>query len=239
MVTPAELTAVPLPDELAHIAVARLAYDRLTDLPAAAAANLTAAEFAEWECISHPGRRAEWLAARLCLKSLIRQRTGRNDPRTLHVAKNGRGRPQVVIDGPVAQRYGDCSLTHAAPWAAAAWTDRPSVRLGVDVERISDRLQRVAGSFVAADDVALVPRAPLEQLTIWWCLKEACSKVWGLGLGAGLQEIACRETSPGRHELRRAQGPVLYGWHWRFDGFVMALCLGDAPADSEGHQAQR
>lgn len=230
MDTPASITAVTLPEELAPIAVARLAYDRLSDLPAAASAYLCSAEFAEWQQIAHPGRRAEWLGARVCLKQLICQRNGIS-PRAIQIQKTSRGRPQVVLEGPAPQPQGDCSLTHAQPWAAAAWTDTSHLRLGLDVERISPRLLRVAGSFVSQDDVAFVPRPELEQLTIWWCLKEACSKVWGLGLGAGLQEIGCRETAPGRHELRRADGPPLAAWHWLFDSFVMALCVG-TPAPS-------
>jgi phosphopantetheinyl transferase len=226
MVTP-DVLRIELPTEFQHVVAGRME----VDLQASADAFLSRDELAEWTGIGHPARRAEWLAARICLKSLVRERCGIADPRELSVVKEARGRPRLCAACGTTE--GDCSLAHAGPWVVTAWTPRCDARLGIDIERIAPRLERVAGAFVSPRDSAAVSRERLHQLAVWWCLKEASAKACGLGLGAGLSEIVCTETTGGRHRIQSDRGPAFDGWHTEFEDFVVAVCLvaNGAPSD--------
>lgn len=221
-----------LPTNQDHLILARLDHACLSDLDDLANEYLTGTEWSEFEQCRHPGRRSEWLGARICLKNLLVERGIISDPQQAVVIKGSRGRPQVVRSNDGLPLMGDCSITHAQSYCVAGWTSRPRHRLGVDLELISARLERVRGAFLAKDDAAAKERPALEQLTIWWCLKEAFSKAVGQGLGAGLSEITCRETVPGVHRMRHEAGCEMSGWHWRFDDFVIAWC--DYCSDSSG-----
>jgi len=229
MVTASDsLIRLNLPREWQHIAAGRLDLRALTDPDAAAQTFLSSREQTDWRTLAHPVRRTEWLGARVCLKSLV---IGRVDPicnpRELTIEKDNRGRPWLCTD-PLRQFVvGHCSLAHAATAAGAAWTSHPRVRIGIDVEQITPRLQRAAGAFRSPRDSSLVRRPELEQLAVWWTLKEAASKAWGQGLGAGLAEIDCAETVPGRHRVIHVDGRMLVGWHCAFENFILALCASD------------
>jgi phosphopantetheinyl transferase len=218
------VVTLELPDEWRDIATARVDVRALCDLPGAAERFLAPEEHADWTHLSHAARRSEWLAARVCLKSLLLDRAAIDDPREASVSKNERGRPSLrTIPG-------DCSLAHSGNIAGAAWTSRPDVRIGLDIERISPRLKRASGAYRNFNDASVMPRDELHQLAVWWTLKEAASKAWGLGLGAGLAEIACHETVSHFHRMRHADGKSCLGWHCEFDEFVLTLCVSGGAA---------
>lgn len=223
MDAPFQLIRLPMP-ALPEVAAAVLHTDGLADERALASRILAAEEWVEFESLKHPGRRLEWLAARVCLKTLVRESGQVADPRDVRITRDERGRPAVSRDGggPVG---GDCSITHAGSWAAAAWTTRGDLRLGIDLELQTGRLQRIRDLFVSAADRAVVLRPDLRQLTIWWCLKEACSKAVGLGLGVGLAGVECVETAAGCHLVRSPGGEQLMAWHHETDSYVLALCI--------------
>lgn len=222
------MISIPVPEDLSSLRLAKLDHRRLPDDRGSWTAWITESEKEEWQRLSHPGRQAEWLGVRLCLKQIACAADERVHPWELTVEKDVRGRPRLVRRDQPDEPWGDCSLAHAGSWSLAAWTVDREQRIGVDIERISPRLQRAAGAFVSVRDGAAVERDELEQLAIWWCLKEACAKAIGQGLGAGLAEIACRETEPGRHRLRHAGGPEWDAWHLTSDDFVQAVCMSAA-----------
>jgi phosphopantetheinyl transferase len=223
------LISLDLPCEWRHIAAARVNLCALTDPERAAESFLAPHECADWRALRHPQRRTEWLAARMCLKSLVMDQLQLTDPRGLSVMKDSRGRPWLCTNPRDVVR-GDCSLAHSGAHAAAAWTSNATTRLGIDIEQITPRLHRAAGAFCSHRDTAVACRPELNQLAIWWTLKEAASKAWGQGLGAGLAEIACIETSAGRHRLVHTDGRTLAGWHCAFENSILALGASD-PVD--------
>src|SRR5258705_9963744 len=85
----------PLDFEEAGIDVAVLDATRLVDVEAAAAQFLTAEEHEEWARLHHPPRRLEWLAAPICLKTMLLRRRWIGDPRDCAVVKDPRGRPPL------------------------------------------------------------------------------------------------------------------------------------------------
>lgn len=230
MVATISLTRVGPPDCLAHVAIGRLKHHTISDQSGLISDYLSDSEREEWAAYRHPERQAEWLGARICLKRLMLESVDAEHPGEICVIKNERGRPQAVCRRTGKPVAGDCSLTHAKEWSAAAWTTRPRTRIGIDVERVSERLMRAAGAFVTPEDRGCVERTRTEQLAIWWSLKEAGSKVIGLGLGAGLAEISCVELDHQLHRVQHASGVSMVGWHATFDDFVIAVCASDVMA---------
>jgi phosphopantetheinyl transferase len=217
----------PLDFEEAGIDVAVLDATRLGDVETVAAQFLTAEEHEERARLQHPPRRLEWLAARVCLKTMLLRRRWVDDPRDCEIVKDLRGRPQLArltASGPDV-RY-QCTLSHKDRFACAAISSAPGVRLGVDIETVSPRLSRVAAAFVHGRDVVLADRSSEERLAILWTLKEASSKVLGRGLAMSLLDVTCEELAPGRHRIATAEGVELRGRHRAYEGHMVALCIG-------------
>ena len=67
------------------------------------------------------------------------------------------------------------SVSHSRRFAALAWADRP-ISVGVDIEEMRPgQLERVAGRFLAAEEVDFYGASP-ERLLRAWTLKEAAYK---------------------------------------------------------------
>jgi phosphopantetheinyl transferase len=224
------VTKISPPHELSHVAVGRLKHECAGDYDRLVQEFFNGNEREEWQGCRHPGRQAEWLGVRICLKQMLFDNGAATHPRELAIKKNDRGRPYVFAQSSGTPITGDCSLSHADKWCVAAWTSRPGEKIGVDVERISERLHRAAGAFVSPVDRGCQERSQTEQLAIWWSLKEAGSKVLGMGLGAGFAEISCVEVGGGMHRLSHRSGQSMIGWHTRFDDFIVALCACGAVA---------
>jgi phosphopantetheinyl transferase len=224
-----EATPVPLGDDDVDVLV--LDATGPVDLESLAQRALTREEQGEYARLRHPGRRREWLAARACLKILLQRRGRIGDPRECAVVKDPRGRPRLAFgpERPADPGY-DCSLSHKGRFACAGVAKTLDIRIGIDVEEVSPRLVRLAAAFVHDRDVLIGSRPEAERLTIVWALKEACAKVLGSGLDAAFRGATCVETTPGRHRVTTAGGLALRGQHVVHAGYVIALCIGEAPA---------
>lgn len=75
------------------------------------------------------------------------------------------------------------SISHCADYAAAIVSS--SDRVGIDVEMITPRVEKIKHKFLHTDELAFVHRFPAEQqiplLTLLWSCKEAMFKWWGMG----------------------------------------------------------
>lgn len=224
MLTDLELRPLPFGDDDVEVLV--LDVTRLTEPEALAQRVLTLDEHAEYARLRHPERRREWLAARVCLKTLLLRRRRIGDPRDCAVVKDARGRPRLVFgpEVPTEPAY-DCSLSHKGRFACAGAARTTAAQVGVDVEEISPRLLRLARAFAHERDVLIGAYPDAERLTILWALKEACAKVLGSGLDAGFRDAICCETAPGRHRVTTARGLALRGHHLVHEGYVVAVCV--------------
>lgn len=196
------------------------------DVEECATRVLTNGELSAWRELSHPARRKEWLFARWCLKSLARTDLGIDDARDCEIRKDERGRPHLAQQCGMSTARWECSLSHDRRFAAAGLSTTPGMRIGVDVETVNPRLERICELFVTAGDVSCMARDRREQLAIWWTVKEAASKVVGLGLGAGLAGFECVEVRPGWHQVVWNQRLRLTARHELLDGNVLAVCVG-------------
>ena len=229
MLTDLDLTLLPFGDDDVEVFV--LDVTRLAALEPLAQGFLTIEEHAEYAQLRHPERRREWLAARVCLKTMLLRQHRIGDPRECAVVKDARGRPRLAFSPELpAEPACDCSLSHKGRFACAGAARTPDSLVGVDVEEVSPRLVRLAGEFVHDRDVLIGGRSEAERLAILWALKEACAKVLGSGLDARFRDTICCETAPGRHRVTTAGGLTLRGRHVVHQGYVIALCVAGAHA---------
>ena len=139
-------------------------------------------------------RQAQWLAGRRLAHSLCAQLPVPLPPDTL-VQNDATGRPWLAG----APAGAVVSLSHSGEWVAAVLAQ--GGRAGVDVERIRDKAQRLAGKFLASHEWAHArAAAPIAEAdthyTLLWSAKEALYK---LAAQRGIifrQQLLLHEFSP-------------------------------------------
>jgi len=110
-------------------------------------------------------KRAEWMAGRLLLSSLVKE-LGEQYP---GIYKDEYGKPHLKeIDLHI-------SLSHSYPLVAAIIHDSP---VGIDVEQPKEKLRTIATRFLAEDEQK-VCADNIELLCTYWCAKEALYKLYG------------------------------------------------------------
>ena len=75
------------------------------------------------------------------------------------------------------------SISHCGDYAAAIVSS--TERVGIDIEMITPRVDKIKHKFLHADELAFVNNQPVDQqislLTLLWSAKEAMFKWWGSG----------------------------------------------------------
>ena len=180
-----------------------------------------AEDLAECEGFTHGRRIEEWFAVRIALKTILVEDGLAASPLHIHIRKNGQGSPHVVIYNPDTGAYArlPCSLSHKGPLVLAAYSRRPGIRVGIDLERRSWKLPYLRRRFISEHDQMLEKDDQVGDCTVLWTFKEAVSKLLGSGMAYGFANIHCRETSVGICELRDGGGnhyAGAYGWFGRY-----------------------
>ena len=154
--------------------------------------QLTEAPAELWSTIPHPEkyrllmpktadakRQAQWLAGRVLAHALLRE-TGTEDGADVLVQNDSTGRPWLAGDVQDSR----LSLSHSGMWVAAVLAQ--GARVGVDVEMVRDKAQRLASKFLNADEwAAAQAAAPANDefahahYTLLWSAKEALYKLAG------------------------------------------------------------
>lgn len=116
------------------------------------------AETAEWNHLNVEHRRVEWIVARW----LLHEEAGR----TVRVEKAETGRPFV------RNWDAEISISHAFGRIGVLVGSGP---VGLDIERIDERPQRIASKFLTEDEVGAWQNIE-HGLTTCWCAKEAAYK---------------------------------------------------------------
>jgi phosphopantetheinyl transferase len=111
-------------------------------------------------------RKKQWLAYRILVQELLK-------PEEFPVEYDASGKPFL------AGSYFHISVTHTDDLAAVIISRHAKV--GIDIERIRPRIEKVRDKFISQDEAALIGKErELEQLTLAWCAKEALYKLYGL-----------------------------------------------------------
>ena len=144
------------PDELWHLLPQQEAYQALMPTTADAA------------------RQAQWLAGRVLIH-VLPQEIKADPPTDLVVRNDATGRPWLAGTGTGHNLA--VSLSHSGTWVAAVLGH--GGRVGIDIEIIRDKAQRLASKFLAADEWAAARAAPDDaaHYTLLWSAKETLYKL--------------------------------------------------------------
>lgn len=111
-------------------------------------------------------RKKQWLAYRLLIRTLLK-------PDDFPVEYDEHGKPFL------AGSDFHISVTHTEDLAAVIISR--NARVGIDIEKIKPRIEKVRDKFLSLEELASIGKErELEQLTIAWCAKEALYKLYGI-----------------------------------------------------------
>jgi 4'-phosphopantetheinyl transferase len=171
--------------------------------------------------ITHEGRLQQSLASRVLIREMLR----RWQLEYPGIIRNGAGKPQL------AQLSCQIALSHTSGFAAAIIHRR--LKVGIDVELIREKLQRVAARYLSPDE-QMHAGADLGKLCVYWCAKEALYKMYGQ------PALSFREDIRMQHFTLSPQGnvsgeivrdsifaPVTVNYEY-FSDFVVAYTLSTA-----------
>jgi phosphopantetheinyl transferase len=121
---------------------------------------------AELTLIRHQQKRVQFLCSRLLINYLA------NSLGIIYsgIWKDKHGKPYLV------DSLWQISLTHTLNFVAAAIN--PKEALGLDIEKPSEKIQRVATKFLSEKEI-LEAKNDAEKLCKYWCAKEAIYKLYG------------------------------------------------------------
>lgn len=121
---------------------------------------------AELASISHPQKQIEFFCSRLVIKHLVNSL----GIKYLGIKKDEHGKPYL------AGSSWQMSITHTSNYVAAIM--HPSEALGMDMEKPSEKLQRIAHKFLSEPERSEAD-SDIEKLCIYWSAKEALYKLYG------------------------------------------------------------
>lgn len=116
----------------------------------------------EYHQIAVPAIRLQWLASRFALQQVAKSRE-------MDVHKDIYGKPHLVNDS----RF--ISISHCQGYAAAI---AANLSVGVDVERVSSRVQRIKDRFLSPQEQTLMGMGDA-ALMLAWSAKESVYKMYG------------------------------------------------------------
>lgn len=211
---------------------ALLDLSQIDDMAIAGRRFLVADERSQFARLRNDKRRLEWLAARICVKLLAKRDGMISGVKDCQVSKRPSGRPYLTTaDGEAIASFGDCSLSHKGRFACACLSSKASLRVGVDVEKISVRLSRIQDAFSHPCDTPGIEPSTETDLTVRWTLKEAYSKSVGAGMRLGLQNLICEQDPKSKAIVVRTRSDThAQARYLVYEGYVIGVCFAPHPA---------
>ena len=128
--------------------------------------QLTDVEKAHIETLGKGKRNLHWLATRVLLRTML------NTTEYIDTRVDEHGKPHLV-NFPY-----HISLSHSFDYAAVMMSRSSPV--GIDIELVSEKVERIAQKFLSQAELAMIePEHNIEQLYVCWCAKEAVYKCNG------------------------------------------------------------
>ena len=170
---------------------------------------LTSAELERASAIRHPSRRLEWIAGRMAAKKAMRIHVRDHlgiqlNPTDVEILADSNGAPHArALQGLV--NLPALSITHAAGRAICAIMPA-SQHVGIDLTPVEERSNDFVQQWFTSSEQILVTRHPgptARTVSAIWAIKEAVSKVLGLGLKLATSEMEVTSLrQDGRAEVR-------------------------------------
>jgi 4'-phosphopantetheinyl transferase len=126
----------------------------------------TPEEWLEYEQITHPQKKREWLAGRQAVQELVCSKGLKYSG----LVKDEFGKPHL------REANAQLSMTHTAQYVGVVL--HPTQAVGIDLERVADKLLRVAPKFLSAQEWTQAA-GQLARIATYWCAKEALYKLHG------------------------------------------------------------
>ncbi len=195
---------------------------------------LTDQERAEYQRCKAAVRRREWLGSRIILKQILLEENIIHTPTDCLIEKDCFGRPRVslVKDNSVL----GCSISHKSGLAAACLSLVPKADVGIDVETVTSRPFRLREAFSTGNDLLRGQMSPDAYYTVLWAVKEAVSKVMGLGMAADFKRLVVIGDESKRFEVNDGSHSAVKGRYLDFGHTVVAVAQG-GPATSRSREA--
>ncbi len=128
--------------------------------------QLKAHERSYLETLNNGKRNLHWLSTRVLLRKMI------NTSEYIDCQVDSSGKPYLT-NFPY-----HISLSHSFDYAAVMISRNKAV--GIDIELIKDKIERIAHKFMSEDELSFISReSPVEHLYACWCAKEAVYKLHG------------------------------------------------------------
>ncbi len=118
----------------------------------------------------------------------------------------------------------NCSISHKNGFASACISWDADMKLGIDMECISEKPFKLRRAFSDADDLLTGIKDAKEYYTVLWACKEAASKVLGLGLLKNFKDFLVEGDSDGRFIVFDKGKEIGRGTYDFVHGFVVAVC---------------
>ena len=173
-------------------------------------------------------RQPSFLAAHLALKYLARKLAG-GDRMTpagdIHTMMADRIHPRCPLPGGSGQAF--CSLSHDSRFAIAVADDEA---IGVDVEKISDRVLKARHLYMKAEEMTLAETSPLGVIPASirvWSIKEGISKATDTPLGESWRQVSVDEIGWQQSHLTFA-GARYAAFHDTVDDHIFTLVKREA-----------
>jgi 4'-phosphopantetheinyl transferase len=139
--------------------------------------QLSAQEKAYVDQLANGKRHLHWLGTRVLLRTML------NTNQYIDCRIDSHGKP-YLFDLPY-----HISLSHSYDYAAVMISrSRP---VGIDIEQVKQKVERIAPKFLQPDELAAIDAAHrINQLYVCWCAKEAIYKCYGQKEVSFLDNIA-------------------------------------------------
>lgn len=149
------------------------------------AAQLSADELTLFSAFKNDGRKRQWLAYRMLIREMLGEQ--------YVMVYDDDGRPHI------SEPWHFVSVSHSKNMAAVLVSRDKAV--GIDIEMIHPRIEKVISKFLSADEIkSLDTRNRLQKMFVYWCGKEALYKLDGKGAADFSKQILFGHfeyTSPG------------------------------------------
>jgi 4'-phosphopantetheinyl transferase len=216
-------------------------------------AYLAVEELARLADMRFPKRRTEWLHGRRTAKKLLQRchPVCSSLPLSEIIIKNELTGMPYPCQKNGGQMTGCLSISHRDRIAVSALTLVPSLRVGVDLEKVEPRQANFVADFFTPMEFERVyilpPDDRPEMITLIWSAKEAALKALGQGLRLDTRTVEisipdqdeyCIGTQGwSRFEVttRLTPGKVWHGWWRDYKNYVLtvaALCYNDSEKNS-------
>ncbi len=186
-----------------------------TDLYVRLLAYAPTADLSEYETLTHPRRRREWLASRYLLYRWNAEGIWRDEYRKLHF---------------LGETDWHLSVSHTDGFVAVA---RCKVPCGIDIQVPNDKAVTLAHRYLTDSELKLLLALPeshhLGWMTFFWCAKEAVFKAYGKGQlpGKTIQVQESPVTTEFVALIQKSTETYHYGLRWLHNqaDFMLVVAL--------------